>query len=362
MASHDSSKPKYVGRGSAVNPANRFEKLQLEDDLEQLNPDELDASERRVKTTFLPDESKSIICRNDSPDIPFQFSINPYRGCEHGCAYCYARPGHEFLGMNAGLDFETKILVKHRAAALLRGELNQPTWNCEPIAISGVTDCYQPAERRFRITRSLLEVLLEARHPAGIVTKNSLVTRDLDLLTAMAQRQLIHVFLSITTLDADLARRLEPRTATPAARLEAIRSLADAGVPVGVMVAPVIPGLNDQEIPALLTAARDAGAQCAGIILLRLPLSVEPVFRDWLARQVPLQRDRIEGLIRATRDGQLSDSQFGSRMRGTGSYAEQIQQTFRVFRDKLGLSRSLPPQDVTQFRPPREASGQLKLF
>ncbi|REJ69453.1 MAG: radical SAM protein [Planctomycetota bacterium] len=264
--------------------------------------------------------------------------------------------------MNAGIDFESKILVKHDAARLLRDELCRPNWQCEPISISGVTDCYQPAERRFRITRSLLEVLLEARQPCGIVTKNGLVLRDLDLVAEMARRRLIHVFLSVTTLDRDLARRLEPRTSTPEARLAAIARLTEAGVPVGVMVAPLIPGLNDEEIPAILTAAREAGAATASYVMLRLPLAVEPIFRDWLAKTLPLKQERIEGLIRSTRAGEMSDDRFGSRMRGTGEYAEQIATTFRVFKERLGLGASLPPYDLTSFRPPRDAAGQRTLF
>lgn len=363
MKQPDSKTSKAVGRGSQIEPANRFETVHLEEDLSQLAADELDVAQRQVvPTQYLPDQTRTVICENNSPDIPFRFSLNPYRGCEHGCAYCYARPGHEFLGMNAGLDFETKILVKYDAAERLRAELSRPSWQCEPIAISGVTDCYQPAERRFRITRALLEVLREARQPAGIVTKNALVTRDLDLIAPLASGRLMHVFLSITTLDPALARRLEPRTATPAARLDTIAQLSAAGVPVGVMVAPVIPGLNDQEIPNILSAARDAGATTASYILLRLPLTVEPVFRDWLSRNAALKQDRIESLIRSTREGQLSDSRFGTRMRGTGAYAQQIAQTFKVFKKKLGLDRPLPGYDTTKFQPPTPPSGQLSLF
>jgi DNA repair photolyase len=264
--------------------------------------------------------------------------------------------------MNAGLDFETRILVKHDAPQLLRAELARDDWRAEVISMSGVTDCYQPAERKFRLTRGCLEVMLEARQPVGIVTKNALVVRDLDLLGPMAALQVAHVFVSVTTLDDELARTMEPRTATPQARLRAIRELAAAGVPVGAMVAPVIPGLNDEEIPAILEAARDAGAQTAGFVLLRLPWAVRPIFEDWLTRNYPLRAERVLGLIRATRDGRLNDSQFGRRMRGQGPYAEQIEQTFKIFKKKLGLDRPLPTLDSTKFRPPRTSSGQQRLF
>lgn len=363
MAEQPLQRGHAVGRGAQIKPANRFAPHQLEEDPEAWDADDSDSETRRVvPTRFLPDESKTIICENKSPDIPFRYSINPYRGCEHGCAYCYARPGHEYLGMNAGLDFETQILVKFDAARLLRKELNKSSWQCDVLAVSGVTDCYQPAERKFRITRSLLEVMSEANHPVGIVTKNALVARDLDLLAPMAANHLVHVFVSITTLDQQLARRMEPRTATPAARLTTVAQLTAAGVPVGVMVAPIIPGLNDQEVPAILNAAADAGAICASYVLLRLPLSVEPVFRDWLTRNEPLRQERIESLIRSTRSGQLNDGQFGTRMRGTGEYAEQIKRTFKVFRDKNGLARSMPAFDTSRFRRPVDSAGQMHLF
>jgi DNA repair photolyase len=354
---------RVVGRGAQVSPGNRFERVHAEADLEQLEAgDELLADVRREPTSYLPDATRSILTRNDSPDIAFTFSINPYRGCEHGCSYCYARPTHETLGMNAGLDFESKVLVKHDAAKLLREELNNPRWNPQTIAISGVTDCYQPAERKFGVTRGLLEVLLEARNPTGIVTKNALVLRDLDLLTEMAREKVIHVYISVTTLDSELARNMEPRTSTPAARLAAIRQLADAGVPVGVMTAPMIPGLNDHELPALLSAARDAGAQSAGYVLLRLPYAVRPIFEDWLTRNCPLQADRVLSLIRTTRDGKLNGTEFGGRMRGSGPYADTIAATFKAFKQKLGFARHLPEMDVTRFRPPRNAAGQRTLF
>jgi DNA repair photolyase len=357
-----SSNSKFVGRGAGINPPNRFERVRVEDDWEQLDPAQELSGEHRVATVFLPNDTRRLITENDSPDVPFRYSINPYRGCEHGCAYCYARPGHETLGMNAGLDFETRILVKFDAPERLRSELAASGWQADTITISGVTDCYQPAERKFRLTRGCLEVMLEARQPVGIITKNALVARDLDLLVPLAAERLVHVYLSITTLDASLARTMEPRTATPQAKLRVVKELSSAGVPVGVMVAPIIPGLNDQEIPSVLEAAREAGASTAGFVLLRLPFAVRPIFEDWLARCYPEKAERVLALIRSTRDGRLNDSQWGSRMRGKGAYAKQIAQTFKVFAKKHGLDRPLPPLDNTQFHPPKPQSGQLRLF
>lgn len=354
--------PKPIGRGAGISPGNRFESVRTEDDWEQLDLADQTPTERQVPTLFMPDRSQSLITQNNSPDVPFRYSLNPYRGCEHGCAYCYARPGHEYLGMNAGLDFETRILVKHDAPALLRAELAHPRWTGESITMSGVTDCYQPAERKFRLTRGCLEVMLEAQQAIGIITKNALVQRDLDLLASLAAQQLVHVYVSITSLDDDLARKLEPRTATPQARLRTVRALADAGVPVGVMTAPIIPGLNDQEVPAILEAAKDAGAQSAGYVLLRLPLAVRPIFEQWITEAYPDRAERVLGHIRSTRDGQMNNSQWGTRMRGSGPYAEQIQQAFKVFRKKHGLERPLVPLDCSRFVPPQPRSGQMWLF
>jgi DNA repair photolyase len=352
-----------VGRGSQIAPPNRFEQVRREDDWEQLDYELQTApEERRQPTEFFADATRSIITSNDSPDIPFRHSINPYRGCEHGCAYCYARPGHETLGLNAGLDFETKVFYKPDAAALLRAELCKPGWRGELIALSGVTDCYQPAERRLRITRGCLEVLAEAQQALGIITKNALVVRDLDLLAPQAEKNLCAVNISVTTLDADLVRCLEPRTSSPPARLRAIRELTSAGVPVRVMVAPIIPGLTDVEIPAILQAAADAGAIGAGWQMLRLPWAVRPIFEDWLVRNRPEQRDRIIARIQAVRDGKMNDNQFSRRMRGQGEYAAGIAQTFKLFAHKFGLDRSLPSLDTTRFRPPRSPDGQTHLF
>jgi DNA repair photolyase len=352
-----------IGRGTSTAPPNRFEAVHQEADWEQLaEDDELLVGERRVPTMFLPDNATTIIRENDSPDVGFRYSINAYRGCEHGCAYCYARPGHETLGMNAGLDFETKVLVKHDAVAMIRRELNHPRWQCEPITISGVTDCYQPAERKFRLTRGILEVLREAKQPAFLITKNAFILRDLDILADMARENLVGVAISITTLDAELARTLEPRTATPAARLRAVQELASAGVRVRAMLAPLIPGLTDVEIPAILSAAKEAGAKGASFVMLRLPYAVAPIFQAWLREHRPLAAERALSLIRQMRGGKLYQSQWGTRMRGSGPYAEGIEKTFDLFAHKLGLDQPWPELDVTKFRPPEMNGGQRRLF
>ena len=311
---------------------------------------------------YLFDESRSVVSENNSPDIPFRYSLNPYRGCVHGCAYCYARPYHEFLGMSAGLDFETKIVVKRDAASLFRKFLSKDHYVPEPISFSTITDCYQPAEREFQLTRQCLAVAVECRHPVGVITKNALAVRDMDLLQDLAKDNLVHVFFSVTTLRPELARSMEPRTSIPAARLRAIKILADAGVPVGVMVAPVIPGLNEVEIPAVLAAAREAGARVAGFVMLRLPLTVEPVFVEWVNRTHPLQSEKILQRIRQVRGGQMNDPNFRDRMRGTGEMAEQIQKLFKISAAKLGFEKNFPPHNCDLFQPPRDTSGQLRLF
>jgi DNA repair photolyase len=349
--------------GSRIDPPNRFERIHAEADDEHLEWDTEYLEERQDRRIeYLADNSKSVVSENHSPDVPFRYSLNPYRGCIHSCSYCYARPSHEYLGFNAGLDFETKILVKHDAAELFRAFLAKHTWNPEPITFSGVTDCFQPAERRFQLTRRCLEVALECRQPLSIVTKNALVLRDLEILKGMAADHLVHVFVSVTTLDAQLARDMEPRTSIPAARLRTIGILAEAGIPVGVMVAPIIPGLNDSEVPAILAAAKNAGAMTAGYVLLRLPLTVEPVFKEWLERTQPLKAERVLGRIRETRGGKLSSSAWGERMVGTGELAEQIQKMFRLFKSKHGLDKKLPPHNCSLFRPPTPRSGQMRLF
>jgi DNA repair photolyase len=351
------------GRGTTTAPKNRFESTTTVADWEQLAlDDELLAEPRGVPTEFLPDNTQSIIAENNSPDVPFRYSVNAYRGCEHGCAYCFARPFHEYLGMNAGIDFETKILVKFDAPKLLRAELNEKSWTGELLAMSGVTDCYQPAERRYKLTRGLLEVMDEAHQAVAIITKNALIVRDLDLLSDMARRNLVHVCMSVTTLDAQLARCMEPRTSSPEARLRAIRELTSAGVPVRVLMAPLIPGLTDHEIPSLLEAVKEHGAHAAGYVLLRLPFAVAPIFQDWVARNRPLALPKLEGLIRAAREGKMYKSDWGERMRGSGAYAEHIDTTFTLFRKKFGLDGELPQFDLAQFRPPRQAGGQGRLF
>ncbi|MEX2307554.1 MAG: PA0069 family radical SAM protein [Pirellulales bacterium] len=351
------------GRGAAVQPANPYLAVELQSDLEQVAADDEYLTKiGRPPTEYFPDASQSIVAENDSPDVGFRYSVNPYRGCSHGCTYCYARPTHEYLGLSAGLDFETKVFVKIRAAELLRDFLARPGWRPETIVFSGVTDCYQPAEREFRLTRGCVAVAAECRQPIGIITKNALVTRDLDLLKQLAEDNAVGVSLSITTLDPQLARLMEPRTSSPEARLRAIQELSEAGIPANVMVAPVIPGLTDREMPAILTAARNAGAESAGYVLLKLPTTVREVFTDWLRRSYPDRAGRIETLIRSTRGGRLNDSQFGRRQVGTGNVAELIADTFRIWTTKLGFADDHPPLNRDAFRPPQPTSGQLRLF
>ena len=339
------------GRGAAANPANRFEPLHLERD-EDWNPDEDPA----LTTHFYRDATASIINYNDSPDIGFNASINPYRGCEHGCIYCYARPTHEYLGFSAGLDFESKIMVKENAPELLRKELASSKWKPQVIAMSGVTDCYQPVERKLKITRRCLEVLAEFRNPVGIVTKNHLVTRDLDLLQDMAAHQAAVVFVSVTTLDPALASKLEPRASLPQHRLAAIRTLRQAGVQVGVMTAPVIPALTDHEVPAIISAAAEAGAQFAGYVTLRLPFGLGSLFEDWLARHFPERKEKVLNRVRALRGGQLNDPNFGTRMRGAGIFADQIEALFEAACRKAGLAGKSPELSAAAFRVPSSAT------
>lgn len=352
-----------IGRGAQTNPDNRFHKIQLHADYEQLaSDDEFFENSRKVLTEYFEDDSQSILSENNSPDIPFRYSLNPYRGCAHGCAYCYARPTHEYLGLSAGIDFESKIFVKTRAAELLTERLSKQSWQPEPIMMSGVTDCYQPAERQFKLTRACLEVAQQFGQPISIVTKNALVTRDIDILAEMAQRNLTRVAISLTSLDQSLTRVLEPRTSSPASRLQAMRELSSAGIPVTVMTAPIIPGLNDSELPALLQAAHEHGATYAGYVLLRLPLTVKPIFLDWLSKNVPSQQVKIEELIQQTRDGKLNQTQFGQRMRGTGAMAEHLRSTFKVFAHKHQLQRKTTPLDCSRFAVPASSHQQLWLF
>jgi DNA repair photolyase len=335
-------------RGATANPPNRFEKIHLERD-----PDWDPEEDAWSKTQFLKDLTSTIISRNNSPDVMAEATVNPYRGCEHGCSYCYARPTHEYLGFSAGLDFETKIMVKENAAELLRKELSSPKWKPQPLGMSGVTDCYQPIERRLKITRACLQVLAEFRNPVNIVTKNMLVTRDTDLLAELAKYQAASVCISLTTLDTELRRVLEPRTSPPLARLAAIRQLADAGIPVGVLVAPVIPGLTDHEIPALLVAAAQAGASFAGYEMLRLPYANKGLFERWLDQHFPEKKDKVLSRIRAVRGGKLNDSRFGTRMSGEGIFAEQVAQIFYVACRKAGVPGDWPRLSTAAFRKPQ---------
>ena len=355
--------PPHKGRGATFNPKVRFESGRLDpfdDGWGSLAAARAEAPP--PPTQVMPDASRTVIARNTSPDIPFDRSINPYRGCEHGCVYCYARPSHAYLGLSPGLDFETKLFAKLDAAPLLERELARPGYRCQPIALGTNTDPYQPQERRLGITRGILEVLAHCRHPVTIVTKSAAVTRDLDLLAAMAADGLARVALSVTTLDPALARTLEPRAAAPHRRLEALRTLSAAGVPTSVMVAPVIPALNDHEIEAVLEAAAAAGTQQAGYVLLRLPHEVKQLFAAWLEAHAPLRAERVLALVRQCRDGKLNDPTFGRRMRGQGAYAELIAKRFSVATRRLGLNRSRSPLRTDLFEPPAEGCRQLRLF
>jgi DNA repair photolyase len=345
------------GRGTRANPENRFERIHVEPDADCVEEDA-----PATPTQFYRDSSRTALAENDSPDIGFRFSLNPYRGCEHGCIYCYARPTHEYLSFSAGLDFEQRILVKADAPELLRAALLSPKWEPQVVALSGNTDCYQPAERRLQLTRRCLEVFLEFRNPVGIVTKSALVTRDIDILAELAKLNLVHVSVSLTSLDGDLARRMEPRAATPARRLDTIAALSAAGVRVGILVAPVIPGLNDSEIPQLLERAAAAGARSASWVLLRLPQPVDQLFADWLDRHFPERKTRILGRLRQCRNGRLYDSRFGHRQRGEGVYAEQIRALFEVARRRAGLDEPLPPLETKIFRRPPRRGEQLAMW
>lgn len=346
------------GRGAVSNPEGRFEQLRCDAYDDGWTAEEEIPS---LKTTVRIEQCRTIIAHNDSPDIPFDQSINPYRGCEHGCVYCFARPSHAYLGLSSGLDFETKLFAKTNAAERLRAELARPGYVCRPLALGSNTDPYQPIERRYRIMRQILEVLSECEHPLTIVTKSALIERDLDLLAPMAHKRLVHAFISVTTLDRSLARRLEPRAAAPARRIEAVQRLAAAGVPVGVMVAPVIPVLNDKDIENILEQARAAGADWAGYVLLRLPHEVKDLFREWLARHEPLKAEHVMSLVQGTRGGRDNDPHFGTRMRGTGAVADLIENRFGVTCRRLGFNCEEHELDCARFRAPA-AGPQLALF
>lgn len=365
------------GRGALSNLAGRFERtvtVAVADGWSQAGGSQAGCSQAGgatdgdaddlppLATTVTLDRSRTVIARNTSPDISFDRSINPYRGCEHGCIYCFARPTHAYLGLSPGLDFETRLLAKPDAPRLLEGELAARSYVCAPIAMGTNTDPYQPLEKRMAITRGLLEVLERWNHPVTIVTKSALVLRDRDILGRLARRNLVRVAVSITTLDPRLARRMEPRAATPGRRLATIRELAGIGVPVGVMTAPIIPGLNDHEIEALLGAARAAGASLAGYVLLRLPLEIKDLFREWLEEAVPERAARVMALLREMRGGKDYDAAFGQRMRGSGPYATLLGQRFRLTCRRLGLDAPRTPLDTSQFRRPPAPGDQLGLF
>lgn len=347
------------GRGAVSNRAGRFERLAgepVDDGWETL------AEESVLRTEVLPDTSRSVIATNQSPDVPFDQSVNPYRGCEHGCAYCFARPSHAYLGLSPGLDFESQLFAKFDAGRLLARELARKTYRCAPLALGVNTDAYQPVERRLRITRGVLETASRFAQPVMIVTKSNLILRDLDLLAALAARNLVGVMVSVTTLDDSLARALEPRAPAPRRRIEAIGRLAAAGVPTGVMVAPIIPGLSDHEIEGILEAAAEAGAAAAGYILLRLPGEVAGLFAEWLETHRPDRARRVLSLVRQCRGGRANDPRFGTRMTGTGPFAALIKRRFDTARERLGLARHLPDLDTRAFRVPEEADGQFRLL
>jgi len=352
--------PAIHGRSASWNPANRFEKLHVDlgdVDLVQINPTEGDERPRR-ETQFFRDGTKTIIARNQSPDVGFETSINPYRGCEHGCIYCFARPTHEYLGLSAGLDFESKIMVKPDAAKLLEAELSSPKWEPQALIMSGVTDPYQPVERKLRITRGCLEVLAKFRNPVAIITKNRLVTRDIDLLGELARHNASAVNVSVTSLDPNIQRVLEPRTSSPKARLEAVAMLRAAGIPVGVMVAPVIPGLTDHEVPRIVEACAKAGAQFAGYTIVRLPWAIAPLFEHWLEEHFPEKKDKVLQRIRHIRAGKLNDPRWGTRTRGEGVFAEQIRSMFEVACRRAGMNER-PKLSTAAFR---RSITQLKLL
>ncbi len=343
------------GRGSSDNPANRFEDRKIDYD-----PDEETGEKPAPDTRLIRDDTKNIVAQNDSPDIPFESSINPFRGCEHGCIYCYARPTHEFLGFSAGLDFESRIVVKYDAPRRLREQLSSDKWEPQPLVMSGVTDPYQPREKELRITRGCIEVLAEFMNPVSIITKNHLVTRDIDLLAEMADKNAARVNISVTTLDRSLARKMEPRTTQPLKRLDAIEKLSKAGIRVGVMVAPIIPGLTDHEIAPILQRAADAGAKDAGYTILRLPHGVKDLFNDWLEHHFPDRKSKVLNRIKDMRGGRLNDPRFGHRMGGKGEFAGQISDMFRMNVKKLGLNEDKQSLSTRHFRPGK--GSQLDIF
>jgi DNA repair photolyase len=350
----------FKGRGSTSNVAGRFDSLILEKADDGWYQDEI---VENPTETVLPDRARSVITSNDSPDVGFDVSINPYRGCAHGCVYCFARPTHSYLGLSPGLDFETKLFYKADAVSILEGELSKPKYVCKTIALGINTDGYQPLEKRLEVTRGILAVLARCRHPVTIVTKSALIVRDLDLLTDLAKDHLVSVMVSVTSLTNEIKRTLEPRTASPAARLRVIEQLSGAGVPVGVLVAPVIPAITDHEIEDILSAAKRAGASRAGYVLLRLPHELKIIFRDWLAEHYPERAKHVMSLINQSRGGKDYDSQFGTRMRGTGPYAELLRTRFDLAKRRLGFAGAEERYELNTklFRPPTPDTPQLTL-
>jgi len=338
--------PRRRGRGASFNTPNRFEPITVQFDPAEMSAEEL----RQIPTLFFKDTTRTILAKNDSPDIPFTYSVNPYRGCEHGCIYCYARPSHEYLGWSAGLDFETRILVKKDAPKLLASAFQKASWKPQAVCLSGNTDPYQPVERRLKISRDCLKVFLRHRNPVAIITKNHLVVRDIDLLSELAQRNLVRVAVSVTSLRPEVARDMEPRTSIPMRRLDAVQALAEAKVPVGVMVAPIVPGLTDEEMPAILKAAAQRGAEYAGYVVLRLPGPIAPLFINWLEDAFPERKEKVLRRIRELRNGHLYQSQFGKRMRGDGVWAKTFAQLFKSTCQSLGLNRPTAPLSTDQFR------------
>jgi DNA repair photolyase len=344
----------FKGRGATLNPDGRFEKLEREavdDGWEEIN------QPRSIETVVIPEPVRSIISRNDSPDVGFNQSINPYAGCEHGCIYCYARPSHSYRGLSAGVDFETKLFAKTNAAEVLRKELAARSYRCQTIVVGANTDPYQPIERKWKITRAVLEVLAEHIHPVGIITKSSLVERDIDILAGMAEKNLVRVHVSITTLDHEVSRYLEPRTSAPSRRVQTLRALSEAGIPVGVMVAPVIPFLTDSQLEPILETSSAAGATSAGYVFLRLPFEVKDLFNDWLAKHFPMKAEHVMSLVRQMRDGREYDSTWGVRQRGKGIYAELLEQRFRKACARLGLNKDKRELDASLFRVPSAQPG-----
>lgn len=359
---NDAKEKPIKGRGALSQPKVRFEAWTREADGDHRDFALANEAPPPFKTEVREDPARSIISYNQSPDIPFDRSINPYKGCEHGCIYCYARPTHAYLGLSPGLDFESKIFYKADAANLLRKELSKPNYRAALLSLGANTDPYQPTEKKLGITRSILEVLNEFNHPVAIVTKSALVERDIDILRAMAQRNLARVFVSITTLDHEISRHLEPRTSAPARRMAAVNALSTAGIPTGVMVAPVIPALTDKDIEAVLEAAKQNGAESADYILVRLPFEVKTLFAEWLAQHFPQRAGHVMSIIRQMRGGKDNDPNFVSRMRGEGEFARLLQQRFRHACTRLGLNQERPPLDASQFRVPQQANAQLSLF